>query len=105
MGPPVHGAANGARAAAIGSAQVADGTMAMKSSGSFGLSPSPCIAGVWPEAHHASHGRCEESGMDGAGMVERLVSAFNAHDAEAFSAAFAKDGVMYEFPDQAVGQG
>jgi len=43
--------------------------------------------------------------MAGAGSVERLVAAFNAHDAAAFSAAFTSDGVMYEFPDQAVGRG
>jgi hypothetical protein len=43
--------------------------------------------------------------MAGAEAVERLVSAFNAHDAAAFSAAFSSDGAMYEFPDQAAGRG
>ena len=41
--------------------------------------------------------------MADAEAVERLVAAFNAHDAAAFSAAFSSDGKMYEFPDKTAG--
>jgi hypothetical protein len=43
--------------------------------------------------------------MGGAELVERAVSAFNAHDPAAFSATFAEDGAIYEFPDRAAAQG
>jgi hypothetical protein len=43
--------------------------------------------------------------MGGAELVERAVSAFNAHDTAAFSATFAEDGVIYAFPDRAAAQG
>ena len=43
--------------------------------------------------------------VDGADLVERAVSAFNAHDAAAFAAVFADDGVMIEYPDRIAGRG
>ena len=43
--------------------------------------------------------------MDGDDLVERAVSAFNAHDAEAFAALFADDGVIFEYPARAVARG
>jgi hypothetical protein len=38
-------------------------------------------------------------------LVERLVLAFNAHDASAFAGTFAGNGAMYDYPDQLAGQG
>ena len=37
--------------------------------------------------------------------IERVVSAFNARDAEAFAAAFAVDGVLVDYPDTRAGEG
>jgi hypothetical protein len=43
--------------------------------------------------------------MADADPIERAVSAFNAHDAAAFAAAFVDDGVMIEYPDRIAGRG
>ena len=43
--------------------------------------------------------------MDGADLVECAVSAFNVHDAAAFAAIFADDGLMIEYPDRVVARG
>lgn len=43
--------------------------------------------------------------MDGVDLIERAVSAFNAHDATAFAATFATDGIMIEYPERVVGRG
>ena len=43
--------------------------------------------------------------MDDGDLVVRAVAAFNAHDAGAFAALFADDGVIFEYPDRAVARG
>ena len=37
--------------------------------------------------------------------IERVVSSFNARDAEAFAAAFAVDGLLIDYPDTRAGEG
>lgn len=43
--------------------------------------------------------------MDIADLVERAISAFNTHDAAAFGALFADDGLLIEYPDRVAGRG
>jgi hypothetical protein len=39
------------------------------------------------------------------GPVERLIAAFNEHDAAAFAREFTADGVLWHYPDQHAGRG
>ena len=43
--------------------------------------------------------------MDVTDLVERAISAFNTHDAAAFAALFADDGILIEYPDRVAGRG